>query len=484
MNGKFELLFNDDKTECWIKFYTNIDDITIEEINTSLTDVGVTFGVKHTIIRSFFDSDAKLNLNRKYLIAEGSKPKHGVDGSIKYLIKDGPTLKEDKDGVINYYDIGIIKKINEGDKLVEIVEPLLGEFGISVTNDRVEGLKGSKYPIYNVIGTGVSIDGNFIVAKNDGCYKKSYRGKIDIVKVLEIFEDLNFTIGSIDIPATVIIHGDILPNFNCRSTNDIEVYGVIEDSQIDCGENLICRSGFVQGINPITAGKNIRVKYISSREHVTCKNLYVKENVYSSNIKVSSYMEARKISGGEVWVKNELIVKDLGNEQFQETIIRIGLGEEDARQIKILEDDLDLISSDIELIKRDKIEKENEITRLKKEKDNPWKKDDKLHKTKIYNQIKEVTKLIERCNEEIKDLEGKYEISEKMLIPYKQFLKLNRSKVIVGGTVFPNVKIIFNGEQIYEVRNQLSNVMFMIDKLGELKPFNNKDKVVLKSFRF
>jgi uncharacterized protein (DUF342 family) len=484
MNGKIELIFNNDKSECWIKFFIPPEQIGLEELEQYLNSIGVIFGVNHNMLRSFFDSTSVVNLGRKYLIAEGKKPKHGDDGSINYLLKDGPDLKEDENGVINYYDIGLIKKIVENQKLVEIIEPTEGEPGISVFNEEIAGLKGKRYPIVNILGSGVKVDGNYLIAKTDGCYKKSFRGKIDIIEVLEIFENLSYNIGSVDIPSTIIIHGDILPHFQCRSKNDIEVRGVVENASVESGENLICRSGFAQGESPIEAGKDIRVKYISNRGYVKCKNLYVKENVYSSKIDVSSYMEAKKISGGNIWVKNELIAKEIGNEQFQETIIRAGLGDADAREVKILEEDIYMIDGEIATLEEEKRELGNNIAKLERDRNNPWKKDDKIYKTRIYNKIKEEEKKIEDRDSRIIELQKKKEVSEKMLLPYSQFLKLNRSKVIITGKLYPNVKIIFNGSEEYIVKNPLNNVVFKIDKYGELKPFNNDNKVVLKSFRF
>ncbi|MBN1969846.1 MAG: DUF342 domain-containing protein [Candidatus Delongbacteria bacterium] len=484
MNKNFDIVFENDNTLCYVKFHVKPIEFDKKELYDELELLRVVYGIEHDLINSYFDINNNINLKQNLLIAQGKKPTKGLDGKVEYLINDTKEISEDENGNINFYDVGVIKKMEAATPVVRIIDPQYGEAGVNVFGNEVPGLLGRNYPYGSIMGEGLVFNDNVIYSNRDGCYKKDSRGKITIANVIEVRGNLDFEIGNLDAPAIIVIHGDILPNFSCETKYDLEVFGVIENARINVGENLICRSGFVQGDEPIDVGKDIRVKYISNRNSISCKNLYVKENIFSSNILCKGHLEAKKVSGGEIWVKNEMIVSELGNEQFQNTIIRIGLGEEDARKMQIYEQDIELIENEIEQIKGEIRIVANEENSIQMARNNPWRKHDKLHKTKLYNKLVEIKEKVKSLEEKIDHLNEQKEKTEQMLKPYHQFIKLNKSRLIVTGELYPNVKIIINSTQVYEVSNQMKNVVITLDKFGEIKPFDNEGGVVLKGFRF
>jgi len=476
MGGKIHIFINQNHTECMIRLDTAFCDVFEEDVLKLLADNGIVFGLVKENLDKFINGN--YDRRNKVLIAKGKAPQVGKDGYFELLISEIVKIKEDKFGKADFYDIGLIKTVQKGDRLVKIYPPFVGEEGSNLLGEKMPGLLGKPADINRVRGEGVEIDdtGSYLIASKSGCYKKKY-GMVTVLDELRIESDINFSVGNIDTTATVAITGDIKFGFVCKTTADLVINGIIEDSTVDVRDNIICKYGITAGNNPVKAGKSIRVKYIIMRNNIFADNIHVETSVVESQLNAISLIQAKKITGGRSRVRHQLVVDELGNENFSKTLVEIGITQEDILQMALYyaemkKQEKELKETSTEISTRDYLLKEfiEEKGLILLNTKNPI----LIEKYESEKAKKELA--LEKVNDEYKRLNSIYENLKKRYEELKEFKEKPTSSVMVKGTVYPNVVIMLNTFLKYEVRTKMSKVVFKLNDKGELKPFELKDK--------
>jgi len=122
---------------------------SVEEIKKELEEKGIKFGIKDDVLARL-EKEAKYD--ERLLIASGTKPKEGKDGTINYFFKTGETVK-----------------VNNGDKIGEIIPPEDGVDGTDVFTETIpcqETIKAQLPKLNNVDFS--PEDKNLLVATMDG----------------------------------------------------------------------------------------------------------------------------------------------------------------------------------------------------------------------------------------------------------------------------------------------------------------------------
>ena len=461
----FELKVDERNEFCTIHYDTDIINLDKQEIYDELEKNGVNTGINTKLIDDLISGDFLDSNNMT--IASFIPPSKGSTQSLKYLIDIDPEMKEDKFGKIDFYDIGVIKNVVDGDELVEIIPPTIGEPGKDVLGKEIAGIVGDKIEVFPFAGEGTVIDDaqKYIIATKNGVYRINHKKEVSVSDELIVKGDFNFAIGNIDTTSTVIVNGDVRAGFTCKSTSPIIVNGVIEDAEIYTDESLVCKMGILQGESSLIVKKQIKAKYIRNRTHVECKNLFVQDMVSGSNIKVDVELNAKKLVGGNTIVKDIVKLEELGSEQFIPTFIEVGVNpkivkrlKEIREEISILEKEIDDKNKEIEILDQQFAKLSAKIEELLGIKDF-----NKVILSKHASQSKKNSDKLKLVISERDEMKNKIRLFEREIARFEKKIEKENPLFEVKGKVFSNVTIKIKNSEPYTVKTLLKNVKFSYD---------------------
>ncbi|MBN2705570.1 MAG: DUF342 domain-containing protein [Deltaproteobacteria bacterium] len=107
---------------------------------------------------------------------------------------------------------------------------------------------------------------------------------------LRIAGDVNFHTGNIDCDGDLLVEGSILAGFKV-SAKQLTVNGTIENAEISCSGNLVCKGGIVGCQDrALKCGGSLWCKYVEN------SSLEVKQNIFISG----SCLHSRMLAGGNI----------------------------------------------------------------------------------------------------------------------------------------------------------------------------------------
>lgn len=325
--NKIEVFFDDDAMTAYVKIekpgQNQVSDNLYDRIYNLLADYNIVYGVRDDIIRRLFQRPV---YNLKMEIAKGLPAVNGENGEVTYFVKKNSEYSPDynKDGPVDYKNLDYLQLVSKGQVLCEIKKETPGTEGINIFGKPVYPRPGK--PPVNPAGdnTELTEDGKFLVAAEDG-QVDFVRDKVNIQNVLRIKEHVNMVTGNVNFSGNIIIGGDVQSGFSVHSGGNVAVNGVIESADIGVGGHLQIGKG-VNGIGtePICVGGDLKCRYIENAD------IFVEGNItadYIINSKIycngNIYLKGSKevIAGGEIWLRGELIAREIGSESERPTLI-------------------------------------------------------------------------------------------------------------------------------------------------------------------
>lgn len=302
-------------------------DLTQLAFEQQLADQGAIHGVDEELISHLLDlPDRYFCL---FLIARGTPPVDGKDGYVIDRIprETRPSAKLGELAKADYNMLHLVRRIEKGDVICEIVHATKATNGITVSGELVPGKNGAKPEIPAGRNTKLSEDGRFLVAARSGHVE--FSGLNFLVKpVLEIEGNVDRSTGDINFLGDVHIHGDVTNGSIVRAMGSIQIDGAIEVCTIEAGENLIVSSG-VQGQDRavIRAHKSVFAKYL---EHCTvyARNSVEADCIIDCEICSNGDIRARTgrgvIIGGTMRAAREVTADIIGSKAERPTVIILG----------------------------------------------------------------------------------------------------------------------------------------------------------------
>ncbi len=218
-------------------------------------------------------------------IAEGDKPLHGKDGSLKYHFETEFTNpgKINEDGTIDFRERGDIPYVSKGDLLAEKKPAIKGTPGISIS--------GVPIPVDEVIdpifvagpGTESSEDGLSIFAAIDGQPHLDAMGSVTVNSELLINGDVDYETGNIDFKGNIIVKGIIKEGFTVKGIN--LTAQEIEGAKIELSGDLNVSAGITEA--DISTHGNIYAKFINHSNVMGFGDLNINKEIIDSNILLS-----------------------------------------------------------------------------------------------------------------------------------------------------------------------------------------------------
>ena len=248
----------------------------------------------------------------RLLLAKGIPPKNGKDSHVKYIIdfNDNPGTVDEKTGKINFKERDLVKEVDEGDEILEIVKATKGEAGFDVYSESIPAVDGENNTTM-VAGEGVVTDdlGDRIVYRAAKKGVVLLQGKeVHVSEVLIIKTDVDYATGNIRFDGSVNVSGSIKSGFEVEATGDVLIEGFVEkDAKVE-GQTVIVQSGCY---GRIVAHKNTQMEFVENAA-VFCGRHAAIKSVNRSQV-VAGHAIVDKVASSRITAHHELSVVDVNS---------------------------------------------------------------------------------------------------------------------------------------------------------------------------
>ncbi|HOJ50288.1 MAG TPA: FapA family protein [Spirochaetota bacterium] len=432
-----------------------------DEIIAALEAEGVKYGILYDKINEMCEEEI---VNIPVVVAKGTPPVDGKNAKIVYKFNVGTDKvkpEEEEDGKVDFRKLNIVQNVVASQILAEKIPATQGKPGRTVTNKILPAKDGKDVPLKGGKNTRLSDDGLKLYATKEGHVFLS-GGEIVVKEIFEVRGDVDFNIGNIDFVGTVIIHGNLNPNFKIKAAGDVRIVGVIHNAEIIAEGKVFCKGGLKGG--KIKCGQSIYTKYIDNAEISAGIDVVVSEEIINSKVEAGGRIICVSgkggVVGGEITAGKFIVAKRIGSESYTKTLIEVGT--DPALRKKLAE---------LEEIKKNLEEKFNKLIIYIGNLDEDQKKDKSkkkllekmlLAKEKYSVQLAKIESEIRRVSTYINNLQSE-------------------GKVSVKYTIYPGVTIkIKNAE--YEIRQEFKFVTFKYSN-GIIKPDKYDDLDIENTLR-
>lgn len=422
-------------------------ELTYEEIQKDLKNIGVISGISEEAIRLFL---LEKRYFETYVLAKGTKAREGSDGYIEYTFNTSlkPTPKMNEDGTVDFHTLENVNHIKSGD-VVAILHPEdRGDNGTDILGRPVYPRKVKRAVFRYGKNMEVSEDKLKLISKVDG-HVTLENDKVFVSNVLELV-DVDASTGDINYSGSVMIKGNVLAGFSVKAAGDISVSGIVEGATIIADGDITFNHG-VQGMNKavIKAGGNIVSKFIESASSVEAGGNIEADSILHSKVRAKGTIKASGrnglIVGGEVRSICLVEAKNIGNEMGTATVVGVGVDPAAKKRV-------DELKTSLQKLGDSKIQLNQIMTALRKKQEI----EGKLAPDKVELQQKTMRNLV---------------MIEKDLTEQKNELEQLRqqlgedvnARVRVSGNIYVGVKLIF-GEQNYFIKEKRTFCQFVKDK--------------------
>lgn len=284
-------------------------------IDNAIHAAKITYGINNPLLQNI---KASPQYNRTYKFADGTPPKHGVDGSIQFLfqttISNRPKVKED--GKVDYRDLGIVVNIKEGQLLAKIVLPTPGVEGMSVLGKKVAPTAGRAVASPVGRNTTLSSDGAELHAAING-HVTLNGDRVNVIDTFIVSNDVGTSTGNIKSVANVSVVGSVSGGFEVEAAGNVDIGHNVEGGNVSAGGNLSIHGGVV-GMNysKISCTGNLSSAFFENCD-VVCGGSIKTESLMNCNVKCGNKLDLfgirAKIIGGRYVIGGDLTANEIGS---------------------------------------------------------------------------------------------------------------------------------------------------------------------------
>lgn len=342
-NGFIEIELTADKMQAKLIAYPPFGGKPITEMDVlkTLQQNNIKFIPEDVQVQELIEA---AKFHKSTLTIFGKKPTIGNDAQIKYLFESEPEKKgpvELEDGRVDYRDLGIVHNVHKGDILAQKTPPTYGKAGETVDGEEIPALPGRDLEIPIGKGAELTEDGMNAIASLDGS-PAIISGKVCVLQVYEVKNDVDMSVGNIDFVGNVIVRGDITSGFTVKAKGNIDVFGNVEDAYVEAEGKITIRGGiYGRGKGLVKSMEDIIVRFVERGNLKAQGSVKVGEAVMHSNItagkKVSVGGKRGLIVGGMVRAGEVVEARTIGSHLATPTEIEVGVDPELREELKVLE---------------------------------------------------------------------------------------------------------------------------------------------------
>ncbi len=270
------------------------------------------------------------------VIARGIEPLAGADGWFELLVKISGEEQEfipDSKGRVDLKRLNAYTEIEAEQKLGVIHPPEPGIPGCTVQGHRLEAPAGK--PATIVAGEGVQLKygGRMAFATRPGraLFDKTI---LTVVDQLVISGHVDFRVGHIDFNGFVDVKGDVLDDFDIRSTKGVKISGHVGACHIQSQGSVEVDSMAGREIGHIFCQGDLHARYLNQVAVVCYGDVIVANEIRNSRIRATGHVvvERGAIVGGEVTALRGVSAATIGANSGQRTQIVAGVYFPDAER--------------------------------------------------------------------------------------------------------------------------------------------------------
>ena len=305
--------------------------LSVQQLADALAAKGVKVGVQQEILAQ--TATAPL-YGQRILVAQGTPPTHGSNGSYELQFETENELKPkvQADDSVDFYDLGLVTNVREGQVLCAITPPTDGADGVTVTGAPAPAKKGRPVPSMTGKNTKLSEDGLQITAAISG-YVDFTMNKVNVNDTLFIKEDVDNSTGSIKTPSNVVISGTVSSGFSVESEGNVQVGAATSGAKIKAGGNLILKRGST-GCKLECEG-DLTTRYIENCD-VFANGSIKSDYVMNCTVKCAKSIHVggpiAKIVGGSCIAGEDIVARTIGSPAGIRTYLEIGTDPEMMRR--------------------------------------------------------------------------------------------------------------------------------------------------------
>lgn len=451
-----QITLSDDKLNAYLQFMMVPDSfiITVEQLHEVIRKQNVVFGINFAHLIEVA-KDPKSYMYTRTVIASGTKPIDGRNGSIKYVFDMNAAPQKPlqlEDGTVNYKELVTISNVKKDQIIGQRYLATEGTPGKSITGEILMPIQGKEARFKLGKNVYLDQDGMAVYAAIDGMVTKTDRDKINVFPVYEVNGDLDYSIGNIDFVGTVVIRGNVQPGFKIKAEGDIRITGGVEAAELEASGSIDIAAGILgQNKAKIKAGSDIRSSFIQDALVESGNNITVSQSIMHSTIRAHNTVNclgARGlIVGGTIQAGERVMCRTIGNAMSTATVVEVGVLPELRNeliqlrnQLKVLMENLDKSNKALSIL--DQLASAGQLS-----------PDKVAMRVKLGQSKKQIISEQNDLREHILELEKKLEDTE-------------NAKVNVFSTVYGGVRIVI-GRYTKFVKDPLSHCTFSLSD-GEI----------------
>lgn len=277
-----------DGYEAYISLNTSAprEDLLIDDLRRVLSERGIVFGVRENVLQSIVAKYKQGVSLENILAAEGIRPNEGAKPSVSYKFELSSAPKEDERGNVDYREITRFINVTKDQVLAVKTKPKPPSEGMKVTGEKIGAL-----PAYDIkVPTGANVvledTGDCIIYKAacDGALVFE-RQTLAVFPMLQILQDVDFSVGNIHFKGNVKIGRDVLPDFVVEAEGHVSIWGSAIACTVKSAGNVEIRAGIV-GKNKglIQAGGHLTATFVENSSLIAGGDIKIKNGIIGSQV--------------------------------------------------------------------------------------------------------------------------------------------------------------------------------------------------------
>ncbi len=296
--------------------------VTYESLCDELTKNGIRHNIDREALKAIF---SEKQFGKSVLAAKGDKPVDGENGKVLYRFNQSSAqeFKEDEFGNFDYHDLGLIKNIEEGTIIAEIIPETIGSPGRDVRGLSVAQSPGK--PAVYTVGSGVKLSDDKLTMYAGISGNLRWNNTHFVVdKDVTISGDLDVSVGNLDFIGDIIIKGNVEEGYRIRSGGNVTVFGTVTSADIHAAKDISVRMGVV---GSKLEGYNISASFFESSEVIAEGNLTA-QNFIGCQVTCGGKLMASggkaAIIGGKYTCLSNIEANVIGSDTYIRTLLVLG----------------------------------------------------------------------------------------------------------------------------------------------------------------
>ncbi len=301
-----------------------------DSVLAQLRERGVTTGIDRRSVRDAVRRcTVERTVVRDALVARGVRPVDEVPPGLAIesglLERPAPDATGDASSV-DFRALTTLVTVRAGTVLAHATPGRHGVMGATVSGEAVP--YGRLPDVSPRPGSNTRREGDTVVAASDGLFRTD-AGFFWIDEVLVVPGDVDFSVGNIDFPGDVVIHGVIRDGFRVRAGRSLHCSKSIDASEVSTGGDLVTAQGIIgrrQAV--IRSGGGITARFIENCVVEAAGSIRVQTGIMNSSLHTLGRLEMGDrgvIVGSIVHARDGVMTAQIGSSRSPRAEIRCGI---------------------------------------------------------------------------------------------------------------------------------------------------------------